>query len=141
LLFNSYVFVFLFLPCALAGFYLAARLGSAAAGVWLVLTSLVFYGWWDPRFVLLLTGSVTFNYGMSWIIGRYRERPVLQTGLLALAIGCDLGALAYFKYLYTLFQSLASWPHAMSSMSTSRTSFYRWAYRSTPSPRSATSWT
>ena len=53
MLFSSFVFVFAFLPLALAGYYVAARFGRAPAAAWLVVASLIFYGWWDPRFVLL----------------------------------------------------------------------------------------
>ena len=108
MLFNSYVFLFLFLPCALGGFFCAGRLGTTAAGIWLVLSSLVFYGWWDLHFVVLLAGSVAFNAGMALLIGVQRSRPSLQSWLLALAIAGDLGALAYFKYLHALFQFLAA---------------------------------
>ena len=50
MIFNSYTFLFLFLPVCLGGFWLATRPGAAerqALG-WLVLMSLVFYAWWEP---------------------------------------------------------------------------------------------
>ncbi|MBV9812814.1 MAG: MBOAT family protein [Acetobacteraceae bacterium] len=108
MLFNSYVFLFAFLPVALAGFYALSRLGRRPAAVWLVLASLVFYGWWDPRFVVLLVGSIAFNYTVSELLGRAAPRPRLQSAILAAGISGDLLLLAYFKYLYTLLSFLAA---------------------------------
>ena len=49
MLFNSYIFLFAFLPVALAGYYAAARLqGPRACKVWLCVSSFAFYGWWNP---------------------------------------------------------------------------------------------
>ena len=63
MLFNSPEFVLGFLPIALAGFFLAGRVGGTRwALCWLVAASLFFYGWWNPKFVLLLAGSILANY-------------------------------------------------------------------------------
>ena len=98
MLFNSFVFVFAFLPVALCGFYLMARLGRAPAAAWLVAASLVFYGWWDARFVLLLLGSIFYNYGVSRLLARLEGKPAWQSWTLALGVGGDLAALCYYKY-------------------------------------------
>jgi D-alanyl-lipoteichoic acid acyltransferase DltB (MBOAT superfamily) len=105
MLFNSFVFV-AFLPLALAGYFLAARVGRRPAGLWLILASAVFYGWWDARFVALLAGSIAFNYAAAELIAAVR-RPRLQTALLGVAIAANLAVLAYFKYLYAVLQFLA----------------------------------
>ena len=55
MLFNSYPFLFLFLPFVLAGFYLLGRGGRKNACIgWLTCTSLFFYGYWHPAFLWLL---------------------------------------------------------------------------------------
>jgi D-alanyl-lipoteichoic acid acyltransferase DltB (MBOAT superfamily) len=102
-LFNSYPFLFCFLPAALAGFFAAARLGGprAAAAV-LVAASLWFYGWWNPAFLLLLLASVAGNYAASRAIVASASRPRRQAALLALAAAVNLGALIYYKYLADL---------------------------------------
>lgn len=94
MLFNSYGFIFAFLPIAVAGFYLAARsLGRTGAVVWLILASLVFYGWWNPAYLWLLGAVMLFNY----VVGlRLAERP--DKWLLAFGIGVDLAVLGYYKY-------------------------------------------
>ena len=68
MLFNSFIFLTLFLPAALAGYYLlGARLPRMAAA-WLCVVSILFYGWWNPSFVGLLIVSIAFNYAMSCAI-------------------------------------------------------------------------
>ena len=66
MVFASYNFLFIFLPIALVGYYLVARLGAQYAVAWLVLTSLAFYAAWNPAFVILLVCSIAFNF----LIGR-----------------------------------------------------------------------
>src|SRR4051794_15519045 len=58
MLFNSYSFIFIFLPIALAGYFWAGRSGNLAAVWWLALASLVFYSVSNWQFVPLLAGSV-----------------------------------------------------------------------------------
>jgi D-alanyl-lipoteichoic acid acyltransferase DltB (MBOAT superfamily) len=99
MLFNSYIFIFAFLPIALIGFHLLGRLGRRTAAAWLVLISVIFYGWWNPQFVILLLGSVGFNYFSAERIAATEQRPTLQTAWLTAAIVANLGVLVYYKYL------------------------------------------
>lgn len=98
MVFNSYLYIFLFLPLTLTGFFLVARLGTEVAAIaWLVVLSLVFYGFWDPGYVPLLLGSVAVNY----CFGSYLQAAVnrSQAGfMLALGVVCNLLLLGYFKY-------------------------------------------
>lgn len=98
-LFNSYVFLFAFLPAALAGFFLLARCGRKLASLWLIAVSLVFYGWWNPAFVPLLLVSLAGNFLVSRLLLVTAERAALQGWLLAGAIGINLAALVHYKYL------------------------------------------
>src|SRR6185312_3105056 len=88
-----------FLPLTLAGFAIAARIGPGAAARWLVLTSVAFYGWWNPAFVPLLVASVIANYAVSRLILRFASHPRWQTAALAGAIAVNLAALFWCKYL------------------------------------------
>ena len=98
-LFNSYPFLLLFLPAALAGYFLLGRIRITWGAGWLALASLAFYAWWDPRYVPLLLGSIVFNYLAGRAIGRAQGiRPARAKWLLALAIAANLGLLGYFKY-------------------------------------------
>ena len=62
LLFNSFGFLFFYLPVVLGGFFLLGRIGKRWAALWLALASLFFYGYWNVRYLPLLLGSIVFNY-------------------------------------------------------------------------------
>jgi alginate O-acetyltransferase complex protein AlgI len=128
MLFNSPVFVLGFLPLTLSGFFLAGRLyGPRAALAWLLAADLAFYGWWNPRYLPLLVGSVGVNYVVGQRILRLSQERLVQDPLvqdrLAQAgrhdaariwliggIVFNLGLLAWFKYADFLLHVVA--PHA-----------------------------
>jgi D-alanyl-lipoteichoic acid acyltransferase DltB (MBOAT superfamily) len=101
MLFNSTEFIFLFLPVVLVGFFWIAGTSHRLAALWLAVASLFFYGWWNPKFVLLLLASVGFNYGMGYAIGHARvsgtSTPRAKR-LLIVALAANLALLGYFKY-------------------------------------------
>lgn len=98
MLFNSYEFVLLFIPAVAGMYYLLGFVGwyRAALG-WLVTASLFFYGWWNPIYLLLLIGSIAFNFSLGRLL---LVRASGSTGRLVLIFGivANLAALAYFKY-------------------------------------------
>ncbi len=66
MLFNSYIFIFVFLPITLLGFHVIGSQGRhKVALAWLVAASLFFYGWWNPAYLGLILGSMLFNYAMG----------------------------------------------------------------------------
>ena len=103
MLFNSYIFIFAFLPIALGGFFAASHLGRRAAGCWLIAASLFFYGWWNPSFTPLLITSIVGNYAAARLLYRLSRYPRRQNGVLALAIAANLAALIHYKYLAAIF--------------------------------------
>ncbi|MDT7515472.1 hypothetical protein [Rhodoferax mekongensis] len=96
MLFNSYGFLFFFLPVVLGGFYFASRYGRKYGACWLVLASLFFYGYWDAKYLLLLL-SIAFNFFMGQRISRATNGGTRKNYLVA-AIVMNLLVLAYFKY-------------------------------------------
>jgi len=104
MLFNSYAFVFLYLPLVVAGFFALGRRSHRLAALWLGIASLVFYGVWDSRFLLLLLASIAFNYGAGYWLGQLRAPHGAARGrlrapvVLAAAVAVDLGLLGYYKY-------------------------------------------
>src|SRR3982074_196224 len=98
MLFNSYPFIFLFLPIALIGYFALGRLGNLAPVMWLALASLVFYSVSNWQFVLLLLASVAFNYGIGLLLISGRLRPLPRFAVLAIGVAGDLLVLGYFKY-------------------------------------------
>lgn len=106
MLFNSYAFLFLFLPLALAGFY--AIRGENAARlrlIWLVISSLVFYGWSNPDHLPLLCASILINYFIGKRLTATRDNSPGR-GLLTLGVALNLGLLAYVKYTGFLFDTI-----------------------------------
>jgi len=108
LLFNSHIFIFAFMPLALLAYYLLGRINHRAAGLSLVVSSLIFYAWWNPPFVLILMGSIGFNYAISYWITRSEGHDHRQSAILALGIAVDLAVLIYYKYLFALMGFLDS---------------------------------
>lgn len=106
MLFNSFIFLTLFLPPALAGYYLLGQRMPRAAAAWLCGASVVFYGWWNPAFVGLLALSIAFNYAMSCAIVAAPLQSKRRRWLLGFAIAADLAVLVRYKYLATLLTAL-----------------------------------
>jgi alginate O-acetyltransferase complex protein AlgI len=100
MLFNSYEFIFLYLPVTLAAFFAIGRYSRSIAALWLFAASLFFYGWWNPAYVSLLVGSILFNFGMGTAISREHHREAFRRSkaLLIAAISGNLALLAYYKY-------------------------------------------
>lgn len=95
MLFNSYEFIFLFLPITFLGFFLLGKYGGEKTAIlWLVLVSLFFYGWWDFRYVPLLFGSICFNY----LVGKKIEKHSGRKPWLLVGIVINVALLGYFKY-------------------------------------------
>ena len=107
MLFNSIVFLIAFLPLALIGFHLASKMGRRPAGVWLILVSVLFYGWERPEFMPVLILSMAGNFAAVSLIAYFEGRPRLQNAVLTTAIVLNLAALFRFKYLYVVLMSLA----------------------------------
>lgn len=100
MLFNSPVFILIFLPVALIGFYALLKWHNGnGAALFLVAASLFFYGWWEPVYVLLISGSVVFNYSIGWaLINARRDSRQPSKRVLILGIVGNLGLLGVFKY-------------------------------------------
>jgi len=98
MLFNSLEFLLLFLPFIFIVFFILARIdvwGHKIASAWLTAASIFFYGWWDPRNVVLLCCSILFNFFMGRIQAKNSQRPAW---LLSLSVGGNLALLCVYKY-------------------------------------------
>jgi len=104
MLFNSYIFLFLFLPLCLAGFYLLQNRSAALAKIWLTGFSFWFYGYFNPAYLLIMLCSILVNYVIHCLIVQVQHSPDTdspkRTGrkLLILGITLNLLVLFYFKY-------------------------------------------
>ena len=98
MLFNSPLFIFLFLPLTLWGFFkIGGRGHHRVAIAWLVGMSLAFYGWWNPAYLGLILGSILFNYALGVHLGATHGTPGGRWALI-LGVAANLGLLGYFKY-------------------------------------------
>lgn len=96
MLFNSYEFLFLFLPGTLLVYFgLRKALFKRLSLVALIFASFLFYAWWNPIYLPLLLFSICINYSVAYLLlGPLRKnRPLLVAGLIF-----NIGLLAYFKY-------------------------------------------
>ena len=97
MLFNSYPFIFLFLPITLIGYFVLVRLNHLAPVIWLALASLVFYSVSNWQFVLLLVASIAFNYVIGLLLISKRPRPAWRVAALTIGVAGsvrDPGAVA-----------------------------------------------
>lgn len=118
MLFNSFIFIFGFLPAALILTYGARRFASGLAGVTLTLLSLLYYAWWRPIHLPLLLGSIVFNY---FVGGRIQKavgegRPAASRAWLVLGLVVDLGLLGWFKYANFVADNIAAVSGATSTL-------------------------
>lgn len=94
MLFNSYIFIFLFFPVCLLGYYFLKNVNATSAKVWLIGFSLWFYGYFNIRYLCIMIFSILLNYGAYQLIARCKQKKwILFTGVSA-----NLLLLFYFKY-------------------------------------------
>jgi D-alanyl-lipoteichoic acid acyltransferase DltB (MBOAT superfamily) len=101
MLFNSTVFLFVFLPVTLAGFYLLGSISRRSAIHWLILASLLFYAWWRPVNVLIIAPSIIINYITARVLLWLNEdkgSPRVSKSVLLLGILFNVIFLGIFKY-------------------------------------------
>ena len=97
MVFNSHLFIFVFIPIVVFGFYFIARRNNQWAILWLILASLCFYGSWDYRYLPILLSSVSVNYlACNWLIATNQAK---QPWRLTVAIAFNLILLCFFKYV------------------------------------------
>lgn len=98
MLFNSYIFIFLFLPVTLFGWYLLNKMEKyTLAQVFLTGMSLWFYAYFNVSYLAVILGSCGLNYVLSFLLEK-RDSPAMRKGILAAGCAANLGILGYFKY-------------------------------------------
>jgi len=108
MLFNSYEFIFLFLPITLFGFYYFGHSKRYRLAIgWLFLASLLYYGWWNPIYLLLIIGSMVFNYGIGVYLGKHAHQSKKRSKTtLALGVFINLALLGYYKYTFFVLNNI-----------------------------------
>jgi len=95
MLFSSIPFLYVFLPIVLILYFVSPR---ALKNSVLLLVSLIFYAWGEPRYVIIMIISVTSGYVLGLLIEKYRENKALSRTFMILSAVISLGLLGYFKY-------------------------------------------
>lgn len=104
MLFNSYIFVFIFFPICLLGYYVLLHFKQEmAAKIFLTIMSFWFYGYFNVSYLLIMLGSIAVNYVFHRILSKQPDRK-----LMILAVICNLGVLFYFKYYDFFFTTVNS---------------------------------
>lgn len=99
MLFNSYIFVFLFLPIVVIGYFTLNHFKKfQIANIFLILMSLWFYGYFNPKYLLVICGSITLNYLTSRIILKKEICRNFRKFVLVIGIILNLLCIFVFKY-------------------------------------------
>ena len=104
MLFNSFGFLFVFLPLTVVGFYILGGFRNRLGVIWLCGASLFFFANWNQRYLWLLVGSVIMNYLFGGFILRTSDR--YKGIFLTFAVFINLGILAYYKYAFFICDNL-----------------------------------
>ena len=107
MVFSSNIFLFFFLPAVLALYYLAPR---RLRNPVLLLFSLLFYGWGEPKYLLLMLAVIVLNYLCGLAIARQKAQGRSAKGALVVSIVLNLALLGWFKYAGFLARSLRQLP-------------------------------
>lgn len=97
MLFSSITFLYMFLPAVLLLYFITPR---KLKNTVLLLVSLVFYGWGEPKYIFVMAASIIVGYVSGLLTGYYREKGKLKAAKLAviLSVTLNLGILIFFKY-------------------------------------------
>lgn len=105
MLFNSYEFIFLFLPITLGiYFWLNKKRLTQASKAWMVFASLFFYSWWNAIYLPIMIGSILFNFAVGSTITHINgvqtsKKRISSKTMLIFGIIANVLLLGYFKYM------------------------------------------
>jgi len=105
MVFSSLVFLFVYLPAVLLTYYISP---AKWRNIVLFFVNMIFYGWGEPVYLLLMMLSIVVDYLLGIGIGKYREKRRVATGMLVASVVWNIGLLFFFKYFDFLLQSLQS---------------------------------
>jgi len=101
--FSNLVFLFIFLPVVICGYYLVPM---ALKNLLLLAASLIFYAWGEPVYIVLMLLSISLNFFFGLAVDRQQNSPLQQKFWLTLAISANLLLLGYFKYYYFFIETI-----------------------------------
>lgn len=108
MVFSSIIFLYLYLPITLIVYFLTP---ARFRNIWLFLVNIIFYGWGEPVYIILMFGSITLNYIVGILVGKYKdENKKLAKRCLIVGIIINVALLVFFKYFDFIIESLSVIP-------------------------------
>ena len=105
MLFNSYVFIFAFLPITLLGYFGLNHFNlNKASKIWLVICSLFFYAYFNFSYFWIIVSSIIVNYFLSIVMKKLSKKPTIKKLFFVLGLLLNIGVLFYYKYLDFVFE-------------------------------------
>ena len=95
MLFSSIPFLYYFLPIVLIVYFLLPKI--FLKNTWLLLASLFFYAWGEPKYAILMVTAITIGYVFGLLIEKFRGKPLSKVFMIS-AVALELALLMYFKY-------------------------------------------
>ncbi len=108
MLFASTVFIFLFLPSVLFLYYVVLKKFRTAQNILLLVASLLFYAWGEPKYVLIMMLSIIMNYALGLLVDKYRGNKTKSRLIIAATVVFNLAILYIFKYLMFTVENINS---------------------------------
>lgn len=108
MVFSSSIFLFLFLPCVLFGYYVLFAKSRKLQNIFLLIFSLIFYAWGEPSFVLIMTVSIIVNWWFGIIIDKNRDNKFRARSIIIIMISFNLIIMFIFKYLMFTLKTINS---------------------------------
>lgn len=106
MLFNSYIFVLLFLPLCLIGYFGLNHFKKYSwAQFFLLMMSFWFYGYFNPGYLLIILASILVNYSIYKLMEKYRQTKWNKFAMIA-GVSFNVGILLYFKYMDFFIQNV-----------------------------------
>lgn len=99
MIFNSFEFIFLFLPLVIIVYFVINKFGNYTySKIWLIVSSLFFYGYYNKYYLGIILASILFNYTIALFLHKYENNIKEKKILLLLGITFNILLLGYFKY-------------------------------------------
>ncbi len=108
MLFSGNIFLIVFLPIVLFCYFVLFRKSRKLQNVFLLIASLVFYAWGEPKFVFIMMSSIVVNWLMGYLVDKYRDKKSAVRAIMTTDVIFNLGLLFVFKYLMFTVENINS---------------------------------
>lgn len=98
MLFPSEIFLFVFLPVVLFVYYALLRKNIVLKNIFLLVASLFFYAWGEPKHVKLMIVTIVLNWLFGILVDSFRDKKILQKVIMVFMVAINLMILGWFKY-------------------------------------------